>query len=69
MASGSEASDRVEFRPAALLGTAGLPAAGASGSAPPTAFKLVEAGATLVMDQERMVERADKSRIVLIGVR
>lgn len=29
----------------------------------------VEAGATLVMDQERMVERADKARIVLIGVR
>jgi DUF1009 family protein len=29
----------------------------------------VEAGATLVMDQERMVEKADRARIAVIGVR
>ncbi len=29
----------------------------------------VEAGATLMMDLERMVERADKARIVLLGIR
>jgi DUF1009 family protein len=29
----------------------------------------VEAGATLVMDLDRMVEKADRSRIVLLGVR
>ena len=28
----------------------------------------VEAGATLVMDLERMVARADKARIVLLGL-
>ena len=30
---------------------------------------VMEAGATLVMDQERMVEAADRARIVLLGVR
>src|SRR6266542_4227608 len=29
----------------------------------------VEAGATLVMDQDRMIEKADKARIVVLGVR
>ena len=29
----------------------------------------MEAGATLVMDLERMVEKADKAKIVLLGVR
>ena len=29
----------------------------------------VEAGATLVMDREEMVRRADKARIALVGVR
>jgi hypothetical protein len=29
----------------------------------------VEAGSTLVMDLERMVERADRSRLVLLGIR
>jgi DUF1009 family protein len=29
----------------------------------------VEAGATLVMDRTRMVERADRARIVVVGVR
>ena len=29
----------------------------------------VEAGATLVMDLERMIEKADQAKIVLLGVR
>jgi DUF1009 family protein len=29
----------------------------------------VEAGATLVMDQERMIDAADRARVVLLGVR
>jgi DUF1009 family protein len=29
----------------------------------------VEAGSTLVMDQDEMVRRADKARIALVGIR
>jgi hypothetical protein len=29
----------------------------------------IEAGATLVMDLDRMVEKADRAKIVLLGVR